>query len=312
MPENEPKDQNVKTDPKDEGQKDGADTNPQLHTIKVNGQERQVTYDELLQMAQKGEGADAKFREAAKYRQLWDDMQAVKSGDVTAFTRVMRAQGYADEDIQTMLAQAQGAGDPSPTPRSHAPANPESGAGSGDDDELAELIAEIKKGVLADIKKEMSRETVDFKRLSPEVQDALKRSTNDKMMEHLRNSVDKDSVLGEYIRYADDKQKKYILSRAQESVGRRLNQGQNFWNPDTVAKSLQEVRQELADLGFTPRNKPRVPLTGLGPSSSSSTGDPIHPERPPVRPKEGSTDVNKYGEYLMQKLQHAMLQDDDD
>lgn len=44
------------------------------YKIKINGQDREVTESELVSLAQKGEGADQKFQEAARLRKEVDDL----------------------------------------------------------------------------------------------------------------------------------------------------------------------------------------------------------------------------------------------
>lgn len=74
-------------------------------TVKVNGQERQMTYDDLIVHAQKGLSADEKFREAAqlreqasKYESAFTNLQnIIASKDKNALKQILGEDFFAPE-----------------------------------------------------------------------------------------------------------------------------------------------------------------------------------------------------------------------
>lgn len=63
----------------DSGEEAVEEAEPERYTIKVNGEEREVSLDDLRTMAQKGAGAERKFEEAAKLRkELEGEIAAIR------------------------------------------------------------------------------------------------------------------------------------------------------------------------------------------------------------------------------------------
>lgn len=72
------------------------------------GRERTVTSEELLTLAQKGLGADAKFAEAAKARKAEEMLRtqlpkAILEGDTDAAESLMKTAGMSDKDIDRVI-----------------------------------------------------------------------------------------------------------------------------------------------------------------------------------------------------------------
>lgn len=57
------------------GEVAGAQVSEGLHKLKVSGEEKEVPYDELVKMAQKGEAADQKFRETADMKKRFSALE---------------------------------------------------------------------------------------------------------------------------------------------------------------------------------------------------------------------------------------------
>jgi len=70
-------------------------TGDKLYSLKINGNDVQVTQEELIKMAQKGESADQRFREASdltkqneRQAQVMQDMKDANAGDIAALERL--------------------------------------------------------------------------------------------------------------------------------------------------------------------------------------------------------------------------------
>lgn len=74
--------QEQSTQPEGEGQKKPVSYAGTKHKLKIDDQEEEIEYEELLKQAQKAKASDKRFREAAQLRQQVDEvLKNLKSGD---------------------------------------------------------------------------------------------------------------------------------------------------------------------------------------------------------------------------------------
>lgn len=226
------------------------------HEIKVNGETRTVTTAELVELAQKAEGAEAKFKEASEIRK--------KAGDALRQQELITRLGDSDhEPTEAEIRELAGmiGVDPKEFAEymkgdSEPEAKPDKKGGEGEIKLSKEQVAEV-----LGIDPAEAKSILEYSR-QRHIEDAKKeiRKTSD-------NAVEKDDVFGKMI-VGEDKDDRLLAIKdlVAEDVLRRIQDGEPF-GAELVAASVQKIRAYLKRVGI-PGKPDQYPVTlGLGPGS---------------------------------------------
>lgn len=275
------------------GGDDGGKQEPpdgQTFEIKVDGETRTVSIDELTTLAQKAAGADAKFEEASKLRKSAED--ALRFQELTNRAGDPNHQ-LSDAEV-TELAGKLGL-DPKEL-ADYMADEKEPPQGDGDDGgkqggglDMAGFEAAFEKQYGVPLK-----DVVDTAAYSKQrhITDARKEIRNE-----TDNMVDKDEIIGKMIVGKEkDSRLEVIKEMVAEDVLERIKDGDTY-GPELLAASIQKVRTHLKKLGI-PGKPDEYPLTmGLGPSGGLPAE--VRSEKPIERisaaeDKSGENFVNRW------------------
>ncbi len=276
--------QEEKTEGKKEEKQESKD---ETFTIKVDGTERTVTKAELIDLAQKADGADAKFREAAAIR---DDAQhgarigslfnEAKEGGLSATkaSELAGLIGLDTGDMEKFMAK-----DDKPTKKDEKPAGPE------------------KKLVIEDLPESVQAAV-----------DASKKAEYEKAIqiisEDCKKVVDKDEILVKLIGSSSDAKEKMAAASGMvfDDVQRRILSGEQY-GPDLVASSTQSIRAKLKQFGTPAKTseQPTLPLM-MGLPQSSVLSKEVQADEPIKRVEAGD---KSYEDTFLQRFQQKLYQD---
>ncbi len=227
----------------------------ETHTIKIDGEERNLSIEELKTLASKSAGADKRFNEAAEASKV-----AARGTRIEVLVKAVSGEGTPSEaDIRELagLLEIEPAefmaslkeGDPDPK--------------TGKKTTETDFSAEFKKQF--DATPAEVRAILDFSQ-QRHVNDARKeiREISDK-------SVDKDEILGKMIIGEDkDDTLAEVKDMVAEDVLRKIQDGKPF-GAEMVAASVQRVRSQLTKLGIPKKLNQQPIVLGLGPSEGLSS-----------------------------------------
>jgi len=234
----------------------------QLYTIKVRGQERQVTKDELVRLAQKNENADQVVQTYTEDHQAWDDFSKARQGDRDAYGRLWRRVGFDSKEQALQYFDAAMASGQDPT----------GGAAGGDDDD--------------------DDGPIPIEKLPPEVQDSMTREKQryyqeiqQAMMQTLAEALDKDQVLGDIIKQEgpDSPVVTHLREQAYDFLGPYVQSGRKFYEPEVLQNVVQKTRQFAKDMKLMDRPKGEG-VVGLGAGPTDLLSTPMAPKEPAKRP----------------------------
>lgn len=256
-------------------------------TLKVDGEDKSFTFEELKEAAQKSGGADAKFEKAAKMVQdaapgleigrLSQKLKDTKTPDEQVQKDFLHALGVSQEQIDGMLAAAK----------------KEPGTTKKDDSKATEAVP------------------VPLEKQDPRIRQILEDAER-RQYDHIRTdiknscekSVDNDKVLGKMVvGMPDDRQTAWLNTAKRllnKDVERRILAREEY-GPDMIATSLQSVRATLEEIGVPQKVGGQPPLVGL--DYASILGPEIHATEPI---KRVSVDDPKYADVSAQRLQQMV------
>ncbi len=221
-----------------DGQKLNVDDNGKV-TLKIDGVEKQFTVTELMTLASKAGGADAKFQEASAIRgeaqkQLrLNELNKTAETNDDAFRELGRLKGVDSATVEARLQE-------------YREYQREQSAGTGDEEEEEEEEeAPKKKRAEVPVVAKMSDE--DKGKLDQTNQWAMEQA-KEKALGEMRKTIDNDPVLGKL----SSGQKEHLLDNVMSgAVIGRLQQGQAF-GPTTLAAALQDTKAAAGKLGILP------------------------------------------------------------
>lgn len=261
--------------------------------LTVDGEKRNVTLDEMRNLAQKASGADKKFQDASDLRKSAEDGIRLKS-------LVDRLSDDAHEPSETEIKELAGmigvdptefaqylkdeGGEPKPEPKpGTTPATADSDAivaalqGAGFD--LAQMKAtnEYSHGRHVDAAKDQIRKISD-------------------------ETVDKDEIFGKMnIGESGKDRNEVIKDMVAEDVLRRIQDGTPF-GAELVAASVQKIRAYLTKFGI-PGKPEQFPLTlGLGPGG----GLPLEVQSDKPIPRVNAADDASGDNFVQRAMQKAL------
>jgi len=217
------------------------------HTIKVDGEDRQVSLEELKTLASKAGGADARFQEAA------DIKKAAENG-----TR-----------IGALIESLSGDGDPKESDVREL----SSLIGVNPDEFLQFLNEDEKKPAKAADGKISTEALTEALGVSPAEVKAILEHSNKRHVadaqKELREisdiAVDKDEIIGKMIVGENkDEVLTAVKDMVAEDVLRKIQDGMPY-GAEMVAASVQRVRSQLTKLGIPNKPGQQPIVLGLGP-----------------------------------------------
>ena len=244
-----PDDQDPDPDPaKKDGGGGGGDPDPKpkedaKYTVKVDGQDRTFTLDELKEAAGKSAGADVRFEQAAEMRKT-----AAKGTRLLELADELRDDTNPPTEKTNEFLNLLGL-DPSKvastTPKGNSSSSLEAGKKvgfEGVDSRIQAAVKAIEEKDLNDIRESVEDET--------------------------RKGVDKDDILGKMVgRVPEDKRnevKNALYDMAIQDVRDRIFSGQ-MYGPEMLQSSLQRVRALVEKLGIPAKAVGHPPVSGPSP-----------------------------------------------
>jgi len=220
------------------------------YDLTVDGTVSQYTLAELQSMATKSAGADKRFEEAAAVRKAAGEAMSLRdslskaSTDDDAYRTVCRAMGVGDDEIEEALKTGVGR-------------VPEDDDDDDDDDapQPAVLTQEQTDDIAAGKTAAMNAE-------------------REKIERTIRETLDKDKVLGDNVIKGEDARKALFDLVWSQVFMATATKGR--YTPDLLTDAISTVRAQVEGLGATPTKKPKTdPVAelakmgiGLGPSDS--------------------------------------------
>lgn len=240
---------------------------PEKYTIKVDGQDMDLTLEELKQKAEEAGGAQKRFQEAAEIRKKFGDLdaEAARAGArIVELTQKLQSTGELSgketEELYTLMGV-----DPS-------------AMGGADDDQKGGRKKDAtppapKKVALDDLPDEVKEAVAAYK-------EASFADAKGKIDETVKIALDKDKELAKMVADTPEASRKEVqealLEMALSDVWARIGAGQEFGPPllQTVAQGLRARVRKLGVPG-DPQNLPVSQLVSdfgpvLGPQISQS------------------------------------------
>ncbi len=245
MADDEKKEDEKEEEKSEEKKEEKQEAKDEQFTIKVDGKERTVTKVELINLAQKADGADAKFREASEMRdnaqhgaRIGSLFTSAKDGGLTTkeASELGGLIGLDTADMEKFMAN-----EDKDKNKDDKPAEPEKKV------VLTDMPEEVQKAVKASQTAEYEKAVVII-------------------TEDCKNVVDKDKILVKLIgdsSTADEVPSKMAAAAGMvfDDVQRRIYSGEQY-GPDLVASSLQAIRANLQKFGTPAKasEQPNLPL----------------------------------------------------
>lgn len=251
---------------------------PKMYTVKVDGEEMEVTEDELVSNYQLAKASQQRMQEAAEQKkQLQEDLELaellrkVASGDQEAGVELIKRTVDDPDKVKEfsdMVNQAKEQPDDS----------------SDGDTQYAELPPDVKEWIESQKKKE---EQEELARLRAQA------------LSETEKRVDQDEILGTI---DNDKVKKYASDLAKREVERRVGLGHAAW-PDVLDEVIPFVRKELKNVGILGQSGPGDTQVGFAGTPTPETSP--QPKEPPKKADINSPDFEKdVGKELMWRLKN--------
>lgn len=279
----------------------------QTYTIKVNGEERTMTLDELRKAAEKTGGADAKMEEAAQLRKQAEEAMALKhnldrlkeSGDPQLLQSVMKDLGADEEVVQQVLDMVQ---------KQQGQQGQQSQ--QGQEGQSGETITDENGNPIYiepdDLSPQLRKELDEFKQWKEQQTERSQKKEAAELRQEIQNKtyegVDNDEIFG---KIENDEQRQTVKDLVFKEVQRRVVADGESW-PDVLEPALQSVRQIVQNFGShgatakqTGQAGPEGPTNpfanpAIGPAAA--LGQTAESTAPTERPS--AADTEKYEKYL--------------
>lgn len=209
----------------------------QVHKVKINGNEKEVTTQQLIDMAQKAESADEKFQAAAALSRenadainMQADVKALfEDGDMDAFRRLGLKMGVDPADVERITQET---------------FNSE----ESDEDVIETYEKELRENPAS---KPQKTGPIDYSQLSPDIQRALRTVETDRIEKIVTAALDNDEVVTYNMEQYDATGQAAIRAFVDDKVRGRLDAfGGDFGDGSRIlADILPEVRDHLQALG---------------------------------------------------------------
>lgn len=255
-------------DDKGKGGKDdkGGEKEDETYSLKIDGESKEYTLDELKDAAQKVIGIESKAEKTAKDRKeaepglkilrLAQELRESKSPDETTQKEFLSALGVDSKIIEQVISQATGTGK-----------KDDSGSKIKKDDAKPVTMDQLgprEKAIME------AAERDDMRRIREEI---------DKSCE---DGVDNDKILGKMLdEVVEDTRKKsmrnFICRLVKKDVKSRILAREQY-GPEMISSALQTARAEIKELGIPAKVAGQPPLEDLG--YAGILGPEIHATEP--------------------------------
>lgn len=281
---------------------------PETHTIKVDGVEKEVTLEELKVMAQKGSAADERFRSA-------DALRKQTESDTNAAA-------YHNQ----MMATVRSANKPGPQQanalRTLAKDYPDFGITAEDAEIVIERIATQEADAVAEKNKQtqVTPQPPTFEELPQRVQDSVtaqeaskKQSNLTLVRENLKAALDSDPTLSMILR-GDRKESrgKRLLTHAMTILSQKVQETGRY-SADAITAAVEDTRAFAEDIGLLDQDTsaPGSPL-GLSRAPTAVFGKNRKPGEAPkqISPKD-ALNANDYADNVLARLEFEAMQGGD-
>lgn len=254
-------------------------TSEDYYELTVDGKTQSLTIDELKKQAEKGMGADARFREASELRKTAEEgirtkelIYKLNTGLPLSVVEATELAGYTGAEANDFLNLPPITGDDT------MDNNPDNFNNDNNDNNTA---ISNQAGSMVD-PASLARSAEDKQILEQAKQDHYEKVVST-TKEEIKNKVDLDEELSKVIAGKPDIDKeaarKTLFEMVFNEVSRRLVLGRQSYGPELVKASLQTVKVFIKQFGTpasitgNPLKEDNPPILGLGPSGGLSTSE---------------------------------------
>lgn len=257
--------------------------------IKVNGETQKLTEEQMIERAQKGTAAEARFQEAALAKKEASDAleirghleKVLKEGDTDAFRAIGEKVGMSsaeiEEGVKAMLAAG---GDEDEDQGKEEP--------KGKGGEKGSLTLEDVQKLLAD--RDGKKAKVSFADLADDVQSELVGTAVGRINRKITEALDTDEEIRYYMRGKTEEEAKVFRQLVDGEIKGRLNETKQSFGDGTqvLAHVLPKVKTYLKAFG-TPSTSP----VGLGPNPGGGELN-VYPQKEPEHVSSTSFDFDQH------------------
>lgn len=264
----------------------------QVHEVKINGEVQKMTVEQLIAATQKGGAADENFRKASDLTKenasainLQEDFNTIMGADddaaEDAFRRIGEEMGVPQDEIDRITDETFGEEEEEGDPI------------DAYDDEISTRRTQ---------REPVNEGPIDYSRLAPDVQRALRMVENNRIKEIVQTAIDSDEVVSYNMKLHDVKGQAAIRAYVDEKIRGRLDAfGGDFGDGNRIlAEILPEVRDHLQALG-TPKS--RGPL-GLGQSPGGGDME-VYPKKRPDH--VSSTEGDAFEQNILETIAYEQV-----
>jgi len=295
MPNDEDKNDDTKQEDSKQDEKKQEETKQEdtTYDLKVNGEVRRVTLDEMKDLASKSAGAEAKFRDAAEIKKTAEKglrisklVESLSNNPTEADTKELAVLlGVDPGELMNDLREI---------------TNEE-----GDDKDHGKATRQqgISKEMLAAALMEMGLNPEEIRNNSEYIQLERIERAKKEIRSVTDTAVDKDGILAKMIvGDNEDVRRSIFKDRVAEDVLRKIQDGVPY-GADMVAASIQKIRSEYTKFGI-PGKLDQYPIVlGLGPGgglpAEVQTDEPIKR----ISSAEDDDEKNLIARYLQKTIQ---------
>lgn len=284
----------------------------QVTKLVIDGEEKLVSHQDLVNMAQRGASSDSRFQDAAAKSKEADQAISFKAdmdllaetGDISAFRRAGAAMGMTGDEVEEAAALVFEAEDGQLSPDEtgvgvvpqHADRVP---GGSPMDQRIAALEAALARTTAL----LEARGRTKFGDLDETLQTVVVDVEQQRVDKIIQKNIDSDEVLTYYMTALDSKGQEAIRSLIDEKVRGRLDASDGKFGDGAriLREVLPEVRSTVEALGTSNRLTPQM---GLGPAPGGQGEADIYPRK---RPDHVPSTEPGFEESIGQELAYNMF-----
>ncbi len=259
--------------------------------LKINGEERSVSPQELIKMAQRGAAADQKFQEASiKMKEaeaalsLQADLRALgEDGSDDAFRRLGRASGMTEAQVEDVIA-------------ANGHRRPQESSDDEDDDVNIDGPTAVDLQNAVD---QMRNRKLGFSQLTPDLQKVLVDVENNRIEQIVTKTLDNDTKMQYHMSRLGDAGKAQAMNLIRDGISRQLdNSGSQFGDGAQILPVVFEQVSGLLD-AFGTSNGTTPSIGGLGPAPGGS-GAEVHRKEPP--PYVSSANMPDFEDHITKQI----------
>lgn len=271
---------------------------PETYEVKIGGETKLLTLDELKQHATKAAGADGLMREAAEARKAAESGIEIK----TAFEKVMKSDDVGEADIRKLA-----------------------GVMGVDAEEMVKMFNEeleklgVKKGG-KDGKSAGVSDKVGKEQLDDETRDILDQAKADQItkageiiLEMCEKAVDKDEFFGTIMKETPEEQrdnrKDVIVKMVHRDVRGKIlaSQGREKFGTEMIQNSIQTIRSELKKYGIPSKSSKQSVVSNILAALGPTGGLPAEVQSDEKIERVSSTEEG-YDDNVVKRLGQKMVQ----